>query len=309
MSRSPALEWLSERTRTGVKDLPSNAGWLLSRARHPADAVGSAAESAAAGARDRGRRMTAAVADASPVGDSIDIRMKRARDAAERAREAEEEAVEAARESKERADHLREASERGAARVTEVERESAQDVEQRVADAQKAADESVRREREQAEADAQERVQETQSEVDGEVEDARRDAQASQERAEALVQDATEKLAEARELAEDATAAAREAAAEAHRQAEELAGEARQQAGQAEARVSAAEQLREHSEATARDTARELQGETTNGGLASHNKRELVELAAGIGIEGRTTMTKAELVRAITRASKAKATR
>ena len=48
--------------------------------------------------------MTAAVVDAAPVGDSVEIRARRAHDAGERAREAEERAVEAARLSKERAD-------------------------------------------------------------------------------------------------------------------------------------------------------------------------------------------------------------
>ena len=59
---------LSEQTRTGLREMPSNAGWLLSRA------------------RDRRRKVSAAVVDAAPFGgDSVDIRMKRAREAAERA--------------------------------------------------------------------------------------------------------------------------------------------------------------------------------------------------------------------------------
>ena len=126
----------------------------------------------------------------------------------------------------------------------------------------------------------------------------------SQQRAEELVEEATEKLAEARRLANEATDAARKAAEQAHRQAQQLADEAEQQASEAEARVSAAEQIREHSEATAKDTARALERDTTNGGLESYNKPELVELAAGIGIEGRTNMTKAELVDAIAKASR-----
>ena len=43
-----------------------------------------------------------------------------------------------------------------------------------------------------------------------------------------------------------------------------------------------------------------------NGGLQSYNKPELVELAASIGIEGRTNMTKNELVDAIAKASRTK---
>ena len=40
--------------------------------------------------------------------------------------------------------------------------------------------------------------------------------------------------------------------------------------------------------------------------LESYNKPELVELAASIGIEGRTNMTKGELVDAIAKASRTK---
>ena len=71
--------------------------------------------------------------------------MKRARDAAERAREAEERALEAAQESKDRADHAGQVSERGRARLKEVDRETSRRVKQRIAEAQKAADESVQR--------------------------------------------------------------------------------------------------------------------------------------------------------------------
>jgi len=71
-----------ERTRTGLREMPSNAVWLLSQALKPAEAVGDAA----AGARDQGRKWTAAVVDAAPVGDSVEIRARRAHEAAERAR-------------------------------------------------------------------------------------------------------------------------------------------------------------------------------------------------------------------------------
>src|SRR5512132_106858 len=138
-----------ERTRTGLRDLPSNAAWLLSKAARPTEAIGDAAS----GARNQGRRVTAAVVDAAPVGDSVEIRARRARDAAERAREAEERAVEAAREAKGRAEIARQVSEQGRARIEEVERETSRDVKQRVAEAEKVAAEFVKREREAAEAD------------------------------------------------------------------------------------------------------------------------------------------------------------
>ena len=278
---------LLERTRTGLREMPSNAAWLVSRALKPADAIGSAAESAGAGARDRGRKVKAAVVDAAPIGgDSVEVRMRRAQDAGERAREAEDRAVEAARESKDLAAHVREVSERGRTRLKQVEQETSRQVKQRVAQAQRAADELVKQEREAAEADAEGKLQEVQEEIDDEIGDAQRDAEASQERAEELVEDATEMLAEARRLADEAAEAARAAAEEANRQAEQIAGEAEQQASDAEERVNVAEQLRGHAAATAKRTARELSGDLTNGGLISYNKPELVELAASIGIQG-----------------------
>jgi hypothetical protein len=40
MPRTSAERWLSERTRTGLREMPSNAAWLLSRLLQPAEAVG-----------------------------------------------------------------------------------------------------------------------------------------------------------------------------------------------------------------------------------------------------------------------------
>jgi hypothetical protein len=298
---------LSEKAKTGLREMPSNAAWLVSRALQPAESVGAAADNARAGARDRRRRMSAAVVDAMPVGgDSVELRLKRARDAADRAREAEERAIEAAEEAKERSDHAREVSERGRARVEDVERATSREVKQRVAEAQKAAEEAVARERREAEADAQRERQETTAEVDEEIGEAQGEAEEAQRRAQELVDDATEKLAEARRLADEGAKAARAAAEEAQRQAQELAEEAEQQAGDAEARVSAAERLRERAKATGRETARALERNPSNGDLKAYNKPELLQLAAGIGIEGRTTMTKDELVDAIAKASRGK---
>jgi hypothetical protein len=56
--------------------------------------------------------------------------------------------------------------------------------------------------------------------------------------------------------------------------------------------------------ATAKHTARELDREATDGGLDAYKKPELVELAASVGIEKRTNMTKGELVDAIMKAAR-----
>ena len=100
--------------------------------------------------------------------------------------------------------------------------------------------------------------------------------------------------------------AARSAAEEANRQAQQLQNEAKQRASDAEARVEAAEELRERAATTAKQTARELDREGTDG-LDAYKKSELVELAASIGIEKRTDMKKDELVEAITQAARRRA--
>jgi colicin import membrane protein len=308
MTRSHPMRWFSEQARMGLSELPSNAAWLLSRALlAPVEAAGSESRSAASGTQDRARKLGASVLDAAPIGgDSVETRMKRARAAAERAREAEEQAVEAARVAKERADHARRVAERGRVRMTEVKRDTNRGVEQRIAEARRDADEAIKREREAAQADAEEELRQAQAEVAAETEDAHRDAEAAQERAKELVEEATRRLAEARRLADESTEAARAAADEAHRQAQQLVDEAEQQANDADAQAAAAEEVRERSKTTAKRTVRELEGDLTNGSLESYNKTELLDLAATIDIEGRTQMTKAELVDAIAKASRIK---
>ena len=107
-------------------------------------------------------------------------------------------------------------------------------------------------------------------------------------------------------MAEEATQAARATAEEAHRQAQQLAGEAEQEAQEADARLAVAERIGESSKRTAKEATRELKDPKTNGDLESRNKGELLDLAATIDIEGRTRMSKAELITAITRASATK---
>jgi F0F1-type ATP synthase membrane subunit b/b' len=291
---------LLERTRTGVKEMPSNAVWLLSRALKPVDGIEDAAGSAVANARDQGRRIEAAVVDAAPFGgDSIEIKLRRAQDAAERAREAEERAREAAQDSKSQADKVKEVGERGQARIREVERETDRQIKQRIDEAQKTADELVRRERQAAEAEAEERRREAQEEVENEIADAHDDAEESRHAAEELVADASEKLVHARRLADEAANAARTAAEEAKQQAQAIARQAERQATAAEDQVKTTEQLREHLVTAVGKTARDLNRETANGGLSSYSKAELADLAAAAGISGRSNMTKQELVTAL----------
>jgi hypothetical protein len=253
--------------------MPSNVAWLLSRLVTPADETDLVA---------------------SPAGDSLEIRARRARAAAERAEEAQGRAVEAAREYEALAAHLREVVERGQARVEEIERETSERVRHRVEQAQKAAEEFVRRERQEAEAEADAQREQVEEEVEHEMVEVENEAEAAQHRAEELVADAAHALAEARRLAAEAAEAARVAAEAAERKAYLIQ----------DGRGDAAEELRKRAAATAKPTA--LDREETNG-LDAYKKTELVELAAGIGIKGRAGMTKGELVDAIMDAARGRA--
>src|SRR4051812_5387305 len=115
-----SLMSLSEWTRTSLREMPSNAGWLLSRAVKPAaETVADAAHSVTPGTREGGRSASPARNDA-PDGESLDERMQRAQEAAEHAREVEQEAVEAAEAARDRAERARDVSERGREHLTEV---------------------------------------------------------------------------------------------------------------------------------------------------------------------------------------------
>jgi hypothetical protein len=264
-----------EGKRIGLREMPSNVAWLLSRLVTPADETDLVA---------------------SPAGDSLEVRAKRARAAAERAEDAQERAVEAAREYEALADHLREVVERGQARIEEIDRETSERVRHRVAEAQKAAEEFVRRERQEAENEADAQRQEVEEELEDEMVEVENEAEAALHRAEELVADAAHALAEARRLAAEAAEVARLAAAEAERKAHLIQ----------DGRGDAAEELRKRAAASANKTAREFARTETNG-LEDYKKTELVELAAGIGIKGRAGMTKGELVDAIMNAARGRA--
>src|SRR5690242_13765551 len=131
---------LLDRARSGLRDLPSNAEWTVSQVLGSSRSGGPVSR-----ARDQGRRFSEAVRDAVPSGqDSIQLRMKRAEDAAERAREAEERAAEAAQEAKECSDYALDVTQRGQARVKEVNRDTQRQLEQRVKQAERDAEEFVK---------------------------------------------------------------------------------------------------------------------------------------------------------------------
>src|SRR3954467_9708598 len=132
MPRPRPLHWLSDTAGTGLRELPSNAAWVVSQV-VPHEAAGPVA-----GPRDTVRRIRASVEDAAPRGDSVETRMKRARDAAERAQRAEEEALAAAEEAKHSSDHARVVTESNRTHRAEVKRELKRRVEHAVAEARRA---------------------------------------------------------------------------------------------------------------------------------------------------------------------------
>lgn len=291
MARSHPTRWLSDEARASLRELRADAARLslltLSRVRaaaKPATPPGrTARDDAAVQAHDK-----ATVVDASPLGDTVETRMERARAATHTAQQAEDDALEAARWSKASSDRVKELAESNRARLTDLKREVDDRVKQRVAEARRAADEQVEQERAAAQSEADEEIEAAQARSNDELEAAKRDAEAAQQRAEDLEADARERLAVAQQLADEAVQAARAIAEDAHRQAQQLVEGAEQQAKSADEMVAAAAEVRV---------------EATNGDLESQSKAELLDLAASMEIEGRTTMSKAELISAITKAA------
>lgn len=280
MARPHPMQALSDRARHGLAELPGQAARLLTKVAEPAERAGS-------DVRDKQREVTASVLDSAPVGDSVETRLKRARAAAERAQEAEANALEAARAAQQHTERAQTVAETNRAWVEDVRRDSRERVGQRVAEAQRAADE-----------EAQESVRAAEAQAAQGTEEARAEADAAQAAAQERVADAAERLQEARRLAAEANQAARAAAEEAHRQAQALADEADHQ-------VDATAQIQAGTETSAKQTARRLQSKDANGDLAEHTKAELLDLAATVDVDGRSQMTKSELVAAIRRATRA----
>jgi colicin import membrane protein len=270
MPRRRPLQWVSDSAGTGLRELPSNAAWLVSRV------LSADVTDPAAGPRDTARRIRASVEDVAPVGDSVETRMARARAAAERAQRTEEEALAAAEESKRSSDHARVVSESNRTQIAELRRELKQRVERAIAEARRAADEEVARARTAAQAEADEELAERQSEAEAETQAAQHEAEVAQERAQELVAEARERLTTARQLADEATKAARAAADEAHRQAQQLADDAEQQAKAADQKVIAAERVAKTAGTTGEDAAQRPASREVDGDLEAHTEGELL---------------------------------
>jgi len=299
MARQNPIKWLSYRTATGLKDLPSNTAWAVSKVLVPAPV-----EKAAGGVKDTARGVSASIKDTVPGTDSLDTKLKRAREATERAQAAEHKALSEASEAKRLADEHKAQVEQTRVQIRQAKAEAAETVKQRVAEVRAKADAMVEEERAKAQADADKSVAKVSDEANSRVEKSRAHADEAQEQAQVAIGDATEQMAAARRLADEAAQEAQAAAAEAQRRAEELAGEARRHAAASTNGVAEAEKVQREAAGTAADVAVELRKPEVSGDLKSMTKNELTELAVALGVERRTGMNKQQLVSAINRESK-----
>ena len=285
---------------TGAKDMPRNASWLAAKALSPLS-NGKAAPKATmpTGIRDSTvdavRATTALVKDSLPGTDSVEARIKRAHAAVDAAREVERRAVAAT----ERADAL-------ATEVTEAEQEAARRVESARAESQAEADRRVEEFRAEQQARVEKHVAEVEDKAQDDVQRRRTEATRARESAEAELAAATEQLAAARQLSDEATRAAQQAADEAQQEADRLVGEARDTRREARKPVAAARRTAADVSATAdRVVARgtPVPPAPRRAGRAQKlealPKKELQELAAAKGLDGRSSMTKAQLVKAL----------
>lgn len=298
---------MAHKAKEGVTDLPSNTAWLLGRA------VPGGGTSQSSSDRDGGKPGVAAraresVADAVPGGkDSLDVRIDRAQHALEDAQRSEQRAFELSQNAKDLADTAKRLADDGRRRRTAVKKETQAEVTRQVKEAQKRADQFVAQQRSQAEAEADKKVEQVEEQIDERNEQAQSQAEQAKADADAAIEAAAEQMADARRLADDAAAQAREAASEAHRRAQQLADQADQRAEKAQSRVAEIEGM---NTTIKKETAEVVKAVNTNAvteDLSAMTKKDLLELATALDVEGRTSLRKDELITAIKKARRSAA--
>jgi hypothetical protein len=299
MSADHPGRWLLHQAKSAVTEFPENAGWVMRKLLTPPPV-----ERAMGEARDGAWRVTESIADAVPFGgDSIDLRLHRAQEALEDAQRAERHALERVREADDLEARAKAVAAEGRRRIQETKAAESAATKRRVTEARRRADAMVAEERSAAEADARRAVEEAAARSEAEHDDAERSAAGARERAEAEMAAAQEQLAQARELADDAAEAARSAAEEAHRRARAMTEQAEAQSRAAEARAAEADQARGSVTAETAAFVRTTEEAPAMEDLSDKTKPELLDLAASLDVDGRSTLTKDELVKAIRRAS------
>ncbi len=304
MAKLRPLHWLSAQTSSGIKDLPRNSAWVLSRIVGP---PGSAASSASDAATNTARRVSTVLADALPgAHDSVEVRLKRAEAAVAKAKRAEQDALAEARNADNLAEAAKAIAEQGRQRVREASQEGKQEIDRRVNEARRNLEYQVEQAREQAGRDVADQLEAIKAEVQARTQTSRQDAEEAAKRAHERIAQAHEQMAAARTLAAEATKAAEDAADQAHRQATAVAEQAQVDAGTADR---ALDDARSTENVLATETARAVAAERefdVPQRLTEHTKAELLELAHPLQIHGAARMTKDQLVRSIQRTSRAR---
>lgn len=304
MTKVHPVHWLYAQASAGIKELPRNGAWVVSRI---VGSPGAGVASASGAATDAARRVSAAMADALPGGhDSVEIRLNRAEAAVMKAKKAEQEALAEAQSADRRAEAAKTVAEQGRERMREATREGKQEIERRTKEARQQLDRQLEQERERASQDVADRLEKLTAEVQAHIDESRQDAEDAARRAQERIDQAHEQMAAARVLAADATKAAQDAAEQAHQQVKAVAEEAEQHAGTADRVLNNA---RGTEEWLASETARAVQAEREYDvpeRLDEHTKAELIDIAHALQIPGAARMQKTPLVRAIQKASRAK---
>ncbi len=299
MSNDHPGRWLIHQAKIAVTEFPENTGWLMRRFLTPPPV-----ERAASEARGGARRVSDSIADAVPFGpDSLDLRLHRAQQALEDAERAEERALRTTSEANDLAERVETVTADGRRRQQEAKAAADGETKRRVAEARRRAEAMIAEEQAAAEADAGKHLDEVAAQNDAEREEAERQAEDARQRAEAEMDAARAQLAEARALADQAAEAARSAADEAHRRARAMTEQAEAQSRAADERAAEADEARGSVALQTAEFVRQTEEAPAADDLTEKTKPELLDLAASLEIDGRSGMTKDDLVKAIRRSS------
>ena len=170
---------------TGVKEMPRNASWLIGKALTPIAAPRGKVEDVRKDATDKVRSTRVGIIDALPgLGDSVELRLKRAHAAADDAKAAEERSVSSAREAERLAKDADRAEVEREKRVEQVRSEHQSEADARVREVEQDAERRVAEARADAEAKVEKAVAKVAQKSDAEVEQRRNDALKARQQAE-----------------------------------------------------------------------------------------------------------------------------
>ena len=166
-----SVRWVTRQAATGLKDLPRNGAWLLSKAlAAPSSMSRTDCDDVTGGIGS----MAVTHVDSLPgVQDAVEIRLKRAEVAVAKAKQAEQDALAEAEHVKELADAAKRVATEGKERVRQAERDAKQDADRRVQAAKEHFAQLLEKEREKAGQAAQQAVERVEADVRAASEKAR----------------------------------------------------------------------------------------------------------------------------------------